>query len=638
MSRRKRPPPPPPRKKKPQQQKEKEEDDDEEEVAGLGMGNSLSRDPQVCLALYIAMAHAGLALSLALLYGLTRLLRDYWRPILWALLCSMPLRELHTAIVSFWSHPLRLGLLETLLAIPLAAFRSAASSLIDSHAAVLRLLHRRAPLLPTPTAPVGFSKLMQWLVSFGLFVLLHERVGPLSLPVFAVPALLAYANGSRPPPVAATLSRIHSRRRPRPARTPVLSRLSRYLTSGLLSRLHTLVAISLIIFMIFGTLSGFLFFSYKIGIEGRDAVISIKTHLQHHNYSQWIGFQKWMDDNDVPVLIESYTSKFYESISQYIDSLALQYNATEIVDGFRLHLLKPLESSNSSAIAEQREHHHAFPKKLQIFLHRVRNQEWRLIYAESDGVFREFLAVIARDDLMEKIKAIALQSIDVSKRVFASTTMVLAGSANILFSVTLSLLSGAVELLNFVSQLTLFFWLLYYLITLESGGVMDHVLEMLPISKSTRVRCAEVLDHAVSSVLLATAKVALFQGCFTYLLFRFYRIHFLYVSTSLAWMSAVFPITPFWLSSIPAAAQLVMEARYVEAVGLTAVHLVLLDYGTCAIQDEIPGQSSYLTGLSIIGGIALFPSVLEMMLSTIKENQFSNRKEKKSGGQSWDHY
>ncbi|EHA8590106.1 transmembrane protein [Cocos nucifera] len=614
MSRRKRPLPPPPRQTKPEQQKEKERVDDEEGGVGLGLGNSLSRDPQVCLALYIAMAHAGLALSLALLYGLTRLLHDYWRPIQWALLCSMPLRELHTALVSFWSHTLRLGLLETLLAIPLAALRSAASSLIDSHAAVLRLLHRRAPLR-TPTTPVGFSKLMQWLVSFGLFVLLHERVGPLSLPVFAAPALLAYAAGSRPPPVAATLSRIHSCRRP--ARTPVLSCLSRYLTSGLLSRLHTLVAISLIIFMILGTLSGFLFFSYKIGIEGRDAVISIKTHLQHHNYSQWIGFQRWMDDNDVPELIESYTSKFYESISQYIDSLALQYNATEIVDGFRHHLLKPLESSNSSAIVEQGEHHHAFSKNLHNFLHRVRNQEWKLIYAESDGEFREFLSVIARDDLMEKIKALALQSIDVLKRVFASSTMVLTGSANILFSVALSILSGAVELLNFVSQLTVFFWLLYYLITLESGGVMDHVLEMLPISKSTRVRCAEVLDQAVSSVLLATAKVALFQGCFTYLLFRFYRIRFLYVSTSLAWMSAVFPITPFWLSSIPAAAQLVVEAKYVEAVVLTAVHLILLDYGTCAIQDEIPGQSSYLTGLSIIGGIALFPSVLEVCIHSV---------------------
>ena len=83
-------------------------------------------------------------------------------------------------------------------------------------------------------------------------------------------------------------------------------------------------------------------------------------------------------------------------------------------------------------------------------------------------------------------------------------------------------------------------------------------------------------------------------------------------------MSAVLPITPAWLSSIPAAAQLAMEVRYVEAVLLTAVHQVALEYGTTAIQDEIPGQNACLTGLSMLGGIALFPSILEVMSLAIQ--------------------
>lgn len=362
--------------------------------------------------------------------------------------------------------------------------------------------------------------------------------------------------------------------------------------------------------MIIGAISGLIIFSYKIGIEGKDAVISLKTHMEVHNYSERIGLQQWMDNHDVPEMIESWTTNFYESVSQYVDSVAFQYNATEIVDGFR-HYLETRFSNTSSSMVYEKEPHRV-SRKLRHLMIRFRNQEWKVIFDESCGLFSEFLSLIDTDDLLEKIKAFALQSIDVSKRVFASSTMVLSGSANLVFKVALSIISGAAGLLHFVSQLTVFFWLLYYLIASESGGVMDHVLGMLPISKTTRVRCAEVLGHAVSSALLATAKVALFQGCFTYLLFRFYRIHFLYVSTFIAWMSAILPITPFWLSSIPAAVQLAVETRYVEAVVLTTVHLFFLDYGTAAIQDEIPGQSAYLTGLSILGGMALFPSILEV--------------------------
>ncbi|XP_020575838.1 uncharacterized protein LOC110021619 [Phalaenopsis equestris] len=576
----------------------------------------LPREEAMRLAIYIALAHGGLALSFVLLYGLARLLQDYRRPIQWALLCSMPLRELHTALVSFWSHPLSLGLPETLLAVPLVTLRSAASSLIDSHAALHRLFRRQSqPHHPPPH--LGFSKLMRWLVSFAFFVLLHERLGSLALPVFALPGFLA-STRTRAPPLSATLSAIaaarHIRRNSKHAFDPpshALSRFSRFLTSRILRHLNTLIAINLILAMICTSLSSSLLFSYKISIEGRDAVVALKYHFQQHNYTERIGLQRWMDDHDVPELIESGASKLYDSVVHHVDSLALQYNVTELAEEFKLYLVKPIgESTNSSSFITKKSSLHPFSIKLRNLLHHIRNQEWRQTFADSDYMVKEFLSVLAREDLVEKIKGFALQSIDIFKQILASSTMVMSGSANLLFSISLSIISGAAGLLSFISQLFIFFWLLYSLITSESG-VMDHALGMLPISKSKRVRCAVVLDHAVSSVMLAAVKVALFQGCFTYLLFRFYHIHFLYVSTLVACTSAILPITPFWLSSIPAAIQLVVEARYVEAVVLTSIHLIVLDYGTLAIQDEIPGQNAYLTGLSILGGMALFPSVLE---------------------------
>lgn len=431
------------------------------------------------LALYIAMAHAGLVLGIIVILGVVLLLKGYWKPIQWAVLISMPLREIQTVLVSFWQGPLEAGIVETILAVPAFVLKNLVETGHDAREAVLGMagmVGRGSDSLPKKK--IGFAKLSRWLLAFAVCTVLYDFLGPAVLASAAFVGLLSYAGLTTLWPLFESTPHESPALKSKPANgltriyrwtiQPVVDALrwsNRGVTRSLAAKLPTVVAIVLILFMIMSFLGGSILFTYKVGMETKDAIVTLKAHVEHNNYAEMTGLNKWVEENNVTQQVDSYMSQAYETLLEQIDAFAEKNNMTEAVNVGKQflrgisHKERVIGAQNETGSMEVVVPSHPLVEKLQNIKVKLRTYDFGGAYAEGGAAASLGLDLfqVRQDDLMESAKQALRSFSDVGKTVVLSGSSLMGRAFYLIISFWSSIASGAVGFINFITQTIIFF-------------------------------------------------------------------------------------------------------------------------------------------------------------------------------------
>lgn len=128
------------------------------------------------------------------------------------------------------------------------------------------------------------------------------------------------------------------------------------------------------------------------------------------------------------------------------------------------------------------------------------------------------------------------------------------------------------------------------------------------INSAWGTHIADILEDSVSSVLVATMKLSLFHGLFTWLTHTVFGAHVIYLPAILASILAAAPFLETYWCCLPAFLDLwLSQDRFYLGVLLVLIHFIIPSNFNPIIHSEIKGGGHpYLTALSIVGGMYLF--------------------------------
>ncbi len=132
--------------------------------------------------------------------------------------------------------------------------------------------------------------------------------------------------------------------------------MNQAVTRSLVASLPRVVAIWLILAMIMGSLGGAVILSYKVGMETKDAIVIMKTHVQSNNYAEKIGLSQWIEENNVSQQIDAYWVQAYDTLMQQVLPLVA---VSLLILGFGISvgiLLCQVFSCNSIVVVGSHDH------------------------------------------------------------------------------------------------------------------------------------------------------------------------------------------------------------------------------------------------------------------------------------------
>uniref|UniRef100_U5EIK1 Putative conserved plasma membrane protein n=1 Tax=Corethrella appendiculata TaxID=1370023 RepID=U5EIK1_9DIPT len=170
-----------------------------------------------------------------------------------------------------------------------------------------------------------------------------------------------------------------------------------------------------------------------------------------------------------------------------------------------------------------------------------------------------------------------------------------------LFSVVLG---GGHAVIKFLFHTIIFFTTLFYLLQSSQDRYAPIAVN---INSSWGSRLASSLEDSISSVLVATLKLATFHGLFTWLTHTVFGAHIVYLPAVLASILAAAPFLETYWCSVPAFLDLwLSQDRFWLGILLVLIHFIVPSNFNPIIHSEIKGGGHpYLTGLSIAGGMYL---------------------------------